>query len=48
VTAVIGSEFAALAAVVAFFWFRERLNVRQLGGVGTIAVFVGVVSALRA
>lgn len=48
VTAVLGSEFAALAAVAAYVFFRERLNPRQLVGVATIAVAVAAVSALQA
>lgn len=48
VSAVLASQFAALAAVAAYFLFRERLRPVQLAGICTIAVCVGVLSALRA
>jgi drug/metabolite transporter (DMT)-like permease len=48
VAAVLASQFAALAAIVAFLLFRERLTRTQLVGVATIAVGVAVLSALRA
>jgi drug/metabolite transporter (DMT)-like permease len=48
VAAVLASQFAAVAAVAAFFFFRERLRPLQVGGVVTIAVCVAVLSALQA
>ena len=48
VAAVLGSQFAAIAAVAAFFLFRERLRPLQIGGVVTIAVCVAVLSGVRA
>ncbi len=48
VAAVLGSQFAAIAAVAAFFLFRERLRPLQIGGVVTIAVCVAVLSGMRA
>jgi drug/metabolite transporter (DMT)-like permease len=48
VAAVLASQFAALAALVAFLLFRERLTRTQLIGVVTIAAGVAVLSALRA
>jgi drug/metabolite transporter (DMT)-like permease len=48
IAAVLASQFAALAALVAFLLFRERLTRTQFVGVATIAVGVGVLSALRA
>jgi uncharacterized membrane protein len=48
VSAVLASQFAAFAAVAAFWLFRERLRVVQLAGIGTIVVCVAVLSAIRA
>jgi drug/metabolite transporter (DMT)-like permease len=48
VTAVIASQFAAIAAVAAGFLFRERLGRTGVAGVIVIAVGVAAVSALRA
>lgn len=48
VSAVLASQFAAVAAVAAYFLFRERLRPVQIAGVCTIAVCVAVLSALRA
>lgn len=48
ITAVLGSQFAALAAVCAFVVFQERLAGRQAAGVGAIAAGVAAISALRA
>lgn len=45
ITAVLGSQFAAIAAVVAFFVFGERLSRTQVAGV---ILIVGGVSALAA
>jgi drug/metabolite transporter (DMT)-like permease len=48
ITSVLGSEFAALAAVAAWVLFRERLSRVQVVGVGAIAVGVALLSAFRA
>jgi drug/metabolite transporter (DMT)-like permease len=48
VAAVLGSQFAAVAAVAAYVLFHERLTRLQVAGVATIAVGVAVVSALQA
>jgi drug/metabolite transporter (DMT)-like permease len=48
VAAVLGSQFAAIATVAAFFLFRERLARVQLAGVAVIAVGVAVLTALQA
>jgi uncharacterized membrane protein len=48
VSAVLASQFAALAALAAFVLFRERLRAVQLAGIATIAVCVAVLSAIRA
>src|SRR5436309_1043606 len=48
VSAVLASQFAALAAVAAYFLFGERLARVQLAGVAAIVVGVGVLSALQA
>jgi len=48
VSAVLASQFAALAAIAAYFLFRERLTRVQLAGVAAIAVGVAVLSALQA
>jgi drug/metabolite transporter (DMT)-like permease len=48
VSAVLASQFAAIAGVAAFFLFRERLTRVQLVGVGTIVVGVSVLSVLQA
>jgi multidrug transporter EmrE-like cation transporter len=45
---VLGSQFAAIATVAAFFLFRERLARVQLAGVAVIAVGVAVLTALQA
>lgn len=47
VTAVFGSQFAALTTLGAWFLFRERLGRIQLAGVVTIAVSVATFTALR-
>jgi drug/metabolite transporter (DMT)-like permease len=47
VAAVIASQFAALAAVGAFFLFRERLARVQLVGVVAIAIGVAVLTGLQ-
>jgi drug/metabolite transporter (DMT)-like permease len=48
VSAVLASQFAALAAVTAFVLFHERLTRVQLAGITVIAVGVAVLSALQA
>jgi drug/metabolite transporter (DMT)-like permease len=48
VTAVLASQFAALAAVGAYFLFRERITGRQLVGLIVIVAGVTVLSALQA
>jgi drug/metabolite transporter (DMT)-like permease len=48
VAAVISSQFAAVAAVGAFFLFRERLGRVQVAGVATILTGVAALSAIRA
>ena len=48
VAAVLSSQFAALAAVGAYFLFRERLSRVQLAGVVTIVAGVAVLTALQA
>ena len=45
VAAVLGSQFAALAAVGAFLLFRERLSRFQLGGLIVIAAGAGLLAA---
>lgn len=47
VSAVLASQFAAVAAVGAFLLFRERLAPIQVTGVAMIAVAVAVLSALQ-
>ena len=46
VAAVLSSQFAAIAAVAAFFLFRERLQRLQVVGVVLIAVGITLLSAL--
>ena len=48
VAAVLGSQFAAIAAVLAFFLFGERLSSVQIVGVSIIAVGVAVLTGLQA
>jgi drug/metabolite transporter (DMT)-like permease len=47
VSAVLASQFAALAAVAAYFLFHERLRPPQVVGVATIAIGVALLTALR-
>jgi multidrug transporter EmrE-like cation transporter len=47
VPAVVGSQFAAVAAVAGFVFYGERLRRVQLAGVGTILVGVAVLSAVQ-
>ncbi len=48
VTAILASQFAAFAAVGAYFVFRERLARVQLAGVAVIALGVAVLTGLQA
>jgi drug/metabolite transporter (DMT)-like permease len=48
VSAVLASQFAAVAAVAAYLLFGERLGRVQLAGVALIVAGVGVLSALEA
>jgi drug/metabolite transporter (DMT)-like permease len=48
VAAVLGSQFAAIAAVLAYVFFRERLSRVQVAGVAVIAVGVAVLTGLQA
>ena len=48
VAAVLASQFAAVAAVAAYFLFRERLSRLQIAGVATIVAGVTVLTALQA
>src|SRR5205085_7384014 len=48
ISAVLASQFGALAGVMAYLLFRERLARVQVAGVATIVVGVGILSALRA
>jgi drug/metabolite transporter (DMT)-like permease len=48
VSAVLASQFAAIAAVAAYFLFGERLARIQIAGVTAIVVGVGVLSVLQA
>ena len=47
ISAVLASQFAAVAAVVAFFLFRERLSVPQRSGILAICVGVAMLTAFR-
>jgi drug/metabolite transporter (DMT)-like permease len=48
IAAVLASQFAALAAIAAYFLFHERLTRLQLTGIAAIAVGVAVLTALQA
>ena len=48
VAAVLASQFAALAALVAFLAFGERLGRVQLAGVGTVLLAVSLLSGVSA
>jgi drug/metabolite transporter (DMT)-like permease len=48
VSAVLGSQFAAVAALAAFVLLRERLRPVQVTGIVLIAVCVAALSAIRA
>lgn len=47
VAAVLASQFAGLAAVLGYFFLRERLARVQVAGVAAIVIGVSVLSALR-
>lgn len=46
ITSVVASQFSALAAVLAFLLYRERLVRRQVVGIAAIAIGVGVVAGV--
>ena len=48
IAAVLASQFAAIAAIAAFFLFGERLNRVQIAGVVTIAIGVATLALLQA
>lgn len=48
ITAVLASQFGAIAAVAGYYLFGERLTRIQLAGVITLLVGVGVLSAVQA
>jgi drug/metabolite transporter (DMT)-like permease len=48
VTSVVASQFAAIAAVVAYVLFHERLARIQMAGVVTVLIGVGALSGLQA
>jgi drug/metabolite transporter (DMT)-like permease len=48
VAAVLSSQFAAIASLVAYLLFRERLGAVQLAGVGTVLVAVSLLSGASA
>jgi multidrug transporter EmrE-like cation transporter len=48
VTAVLPSQFAAIAGVAAFLLFRERLAPPQTAGVAIIIAGVSVLAVLQA
>ena len=48
VAAVLSSQFATIAAVIAYFLFNDRLSRIQLAGVSSVIVGVALLSALRA
>ena len=47
IAAVLASQYAAVAAIGAFFLFRERLSAPQRSGVVAIAVGVAILTAVR-
>lgn len=47
IAAVLASQYAAVAAVAAFFIFRERLSLHQRSGVVAIALGVAILTAAR-
>jgi drug/metabolite transporter (DMT)-like permease len=48
VSAVLSSQFAAIAAIAAYALFGERLSRLQIAGVATIVAGVGVLSGIQA
>jgi drug/metabolite transporter (DMT)-like permease len=48
VSAVLSSQFAAIAAIAAYVLFRERLSPVQLAGVAVIVAGVGALSGIQA
>jgi drug/metabolite transporter (DMT)-like permease len=48
IAAVLGSQFAAIAALGALVLYRERLSRAQVAGIVVIAAGVAALSALRA
>jgi drug/metabolite transporter (DMT)-like permease len=48
IAAVLASQFAAIAAIAAYFLFGERLSRLQVAGVATIAIGVGLLAAVQA
>ena len=48
IAAILGSQFAAFAAVAAYFVFRERLARVQVAGVAVTAVGVAVLTGVQA
>jgi drug/metabolite transporter (DMT)-like permease len=48
ISAVLAGQFAAIAAIGAYFLFRERLGGLQLAGVATIVAGVAALTVLRA
>ncbi|HEY7735730.1 MAG TPA: EamA family transporter [Candidatus Limnocylindrales bacterium] len=48
IASVLAAQFGGIAAIVAFVLFRERLARTQVAGVITIALGVGLLSAIRA
>jgi drug/metabolite transporter (DMT)-like permease len=48
VTAVLASQFAAIAAIAAYFLFGERLVPIQIAGAGAVVVGVAVLTVLQA
>ena len=48
ITAVLASQFGAIAAIIAVFLFHERLTRLQVVGIAAIAAGVAVMSALQA
>jgi len=48
VSAVLSSQFAAIAAIAAYILFRERLSPVQLAGVAVIVAGVGTLSGVQA
>jgi len=47
IASVIASQFAGIAAIVAFVLYRERLSRVQVAGVAVIAVGVALLAALQ-